>query len=883
MRRFSQVERLRIYLVGSAVFLLLVIAAFVGTARYMRHLRVRLPASLGVNVVRETDGYTYTQTVQGKTEFTIHAAKAVEHTDGKIALHDVSVILYGRAGDRHDRIYGDEFEYDKDGQVVRATGVVHMDLQAAAAAGAGTKTLHVTTSGLVYLAKLGVAATGEAIEFETGRFTGHATGADYSSDSGMLMLHSAVSMSGMAGLRSVILTAATADIDNRNQKAFLTNAKYTSAGRTLEAAQATLHTRPDGTLARVEAQGDVTAVADGATTVSQRGDFVLNATNQLQSALLTGGVTYALDTPLQQRRGKAEQAAIGFDAKGDANHALFTGAVHMTERARATTAEKEPWSQRDLTAAKVETALALVGVGRSQVRDVDATGRARLTMVDAGSLKSPGDKGTTELSADDLKAHMLDGGDQRQTPRLDTVAGVGNTLLRQVGADGMEQTSAGDTLDAKFRPGAFVKQVGRGKAVAGSGAAQPMGVQPSKLLVSAVQQGHVAVMRRVPAKSAKGKEDVQHANAQRAAYDGDLDRMTLTGSVELRDAGSTLWAAQVALDHKTGDVRADGGVKAEFAQDEADGGGAGQSGTSQGGMVKNGAAPAEPTHILADRAEMAHATKVATFYGAPVRLWQDGSQVLAPVIEFAQDQKRLVARGTTPGAKSAASSLQVHTSLVSEPGGQAGATGRVGGPIAGCPAKAAAGGAGAGSSSEHAPQAMRIASGGLTYSGLSREADFTGGVWAEGDGGTIRAGEAEVFLEQPAAGQGSAKAGSGGAAADAGALSGSLSGRIERMVASGAVAIDEPGLHATGARLVYTASQQVFVLTGEKGAPPKAVDSRGRSTTGAALRLHSCDASGGERIEALGAVPDEAEGGPAQRVRTESVVDDQKKTAKTRP
>ena len=103
------------------------------------------------------------------------------------------------------------------------------------------------------------------------------------------------------------------------------------------------------------------------------------------------------------------------------------------------------------------------------------------------------------------------------------------------------------------------------------------------------------------------------------------------------------------------------------------------------------------------------------------------------------------------------------------------------------------------------------------------------------------------------------------------------------MVASGAVAIDEPGLHATGARLVYTASQQVFVLTGEKGAPPKAVDSRGRSTTGAALRLHSCDASGGERIEALGAVPDEAEGGPAQRVRTESVVDDQKKTAKTRP
>jgi lipopolysaccharide export system protein LptA len=187
---------------------------------------------------------------------------------------------------------------------------------------------------------------------------------------------------------------------------------------------------------------------------------------------------------------------------------------------------------------------------------------------------------------------------------------------------------------------------------------------------------------------------------------------------------------------------------------------------------------------------------------------------------------------------------------------------------------------------------MRIASGGLTYSGLSHEADFTGGVWAEGDGGTIRAGEAEVYLQQPPAGQGSEKAGSASAATGAGTAKaagvgvaadvGSLSGRIERMVASGAVAIDEPGLHATGARLVYTASDQNFLLTGEKGAPPKAVDGLGRSTTGAALQFHSCDASGGQRIEALGAVPDgaEAEGGTAQRVRTESLVDEEKKTAK---
>jgi lipopolysaccharide export system protein LptA len=873
----NRVERLRVWLAGSAVFLLLVIAAFVGSARYLRHLRVKLPEKLGINVVRETDGYTYNQTVEGRTVYSIHAAKAVEHTDGKIALHDVSVTLYGRNGDRHDRIYGEEFEYDKDGQVVRATGVVHMDLQATESAGRpggpnGEKTLHVTTSGLEYLEKLGVAATNDAIEFETGQMTGHATGADYSSDTGQLMLHSAVSMSGMARGRPVTLTATAATLDNRGQEAFLTNARYASMGRTLAAAQATLHTRPDGTLARVLAEGNVTAVADGATMVSQRGDFVLGGTNQLQSALLTGGVTYAADGPLQQRRGKADQAAVGFDAKGDADHAVFTGAVHMTERTRATAAEKEPWNERDLTAAKVEAALAPAGAGRLQVRDVEATGSARLTMVDEGSLKSPKGKGTTEMAGDDLKAHLLDAVSAGQMLLLDTVAGAGHTLLRQLTADGMEQTSAGDSLDAKFRPGAFVKSVDGAKKV--SGGTRSVDEEASRVLRSAVQQGHVVVMRRVSAKAAGGQEDVERATAQRAVYDGDLDRVTLTGGVELRDAESALWAVQVSLDRGTGDARAEGGVKAELGQDGA----AGKSGAAAGKSTD----AAEPTHVLAERAELDHATRIATFYGAPVRLWQGGSQVQAPVIEYARDQRRLVARGAGANAGNGA---QVHTMLASEAGGVP-AVGGGGAGGAGCPAKTVGSAAGPGLAiaGAGAPAVMRIASGGLTYSGISREADFSGGARAEGDGGTIRAGEAVVYLQQSAE-QGGAKvvAAAGGAAAGgAGTDLGSLSGKIERMVANEAVAIDETGFHATGARLLYTASDQVFLLTGEKGAPPHAVDAQGRSTTGAALRFHPCDASGGERIEALSVAPG-GDGGPAQRVRTEGAAEDEKKTGKKKP
>src|ERR1039458_6264956 len=117
----NRVERLRVWLVGSAVFLMMVIAAFIGTARYLRHrLLVDLPGKLGVNVVSDASGWTYSQSRGSQTLYTIHAAKWERHTDGKLTLHGVSILLNGTKGDRHDRIYGDEFEYDQNAGVVRA-------------------------------------------------------------------------------------------------------------------------------------------------------------------------------------------------------------------------------------------------------------------------------------------------------------------------------------------------------------------------------------------------------------------------------------------------------------------------------------------------------------------------------------------------------------------------------------------------------------------------------------------------------------------------------------------------------------------------------------------------------------------------------------------
>src|SRR5271170_7251904 len=245
------VERLRIWLLVGAGLLVVVIATFLGYAHYRTHrFLTNLPKKLGVIIRREANNVTYSQSQGSRTGYTIHAAREEDGDDGKMILHDVGIVLYGKKQDRADRIYGKEFEYDQKNEIVRAIGEVHIDLQAPEAADANAKMdyaagkdlqaggqeskderlIHVTTSGLVFLKTLGVAATDKDIEFESGGLTGHAVGADYNSDSGVVVLHSAVRVNGLERDRPVVLTASRAELDRQHERALLTRAKYVAMG-----------------------------------------------------------------------------------------------------------------------------------------------------------------------------------------------------------------------------------------------------------------------------------------------------------------------------------------------------------------------------------------------------------------------------------------------------------------------------------------------------------------------------------------------------------------------------------------------------------------------------------------------------------------------------
>jgi lipopolysaccharide export system protein LptA len=442
------------------------------------------------------------------------------------------------------------------------------------------------------------------------------------------------------------------------------------------------------------------------------------------------------------------------------------------------------------------------------------------------------------MAGDVLTAHFVevDG-----AQKISDAHGRGRTELVRVSDKGAQSKSSGDSLDVRFNTAAVAGQVQKDSK--GGGVAQG-----GQQIATAVQQGHL-VMVSTPARKAGDTTapSEQRATSEKAVYDGATDRVTLTGGVQVSDAGSVLWADKMTMEQQSGDGVAEGSVKASYVQANS-----GAQGAASGSQ--------DVAHVTGSRAEFKRAADMAIFYGETgraARLWQGGSQVEAPVLQFEQKERRLVAHGAGQGAP-----MAVHAVFVNSGAGKTDA----GKGDSSNSSKASGGKVGVGKEVGRA-QVVRVASRELIYSDEARKAEFSGGVLVETSDSRMRGEQATVYL-QPAQGAGGKAAGVGKAAAPVsgpgGVAGGMMGGSVERIVATGQIEIEQTGRRATGTQLVYTASDGMFVLTGTAAAPPKVVDEVRGTVTGASLRFHSGDESV--------VVSNDGSSGAGQRVRTETQV-----------
>ena len=194
-------------------------------------------------------------------------------------------------------------------------------------------------------------------------------------------------------------------------------------------------------------------------------------------------------------------------------------------------------------------------------------------------------------------------------------------------------------------------------------------------------------------------------------------------------------------------------------------------------------ASSSPIHITA-RTMTAHRTTAIATYTGDARIWQDANVVQAPTIQFDRDHRSVAAQGD---------GQPVSTVLV-----QTDSKGNV--------------------------TPVSITSLRLTYTDDQHRAHFEGGVTARGADATITADHLDAFLvprNQESRSQ---------------SLKGQ--GQLDHIVAEGNVVVQEPTRHAQGDKLLYTASDDKFVLT---GGPPSIFDAEHGKTTGDSLTFYKRD------------------------------------------
>jgi lipopolysaccharide export system protein LptA len=832
--------RLRAWIAVVAGVLVAAIAGFFVYGRWQgRRLGHDVPVGLGTSVQQSTNGFTYSESRGGHTIYTLHASKAVQYKNGgHLELHDVSITLYSAQGAPSNRIYGKDFDWDPVNGVARATGEVQIDFQgsppaasqagkAPADEGESKSTVHIKTSGLVFNQKTGLASTPERIEFRLAEAAGSSTGASFDSQTGIMILAADVAFNSSVGGNPLAVRAHHAQFDRDSRLLYLLQDVTAYADSHSSSDQATVSFRSDGSAYQVEAQGNVILTgSDGQQVNTRRAHVDLGPKSEPEQAILDGGLLYVANNAARLLHGTASSGTLLFGPQPTIKHAQLRDAVSVVDEEKlppvpstsSNSRQNPPEStSRQVQATQVDIDFAVGPDRQPMAEHILAVGGARINIHTIYAKTPPQD---TTVQGDQLFATLLDG------EILSSLRGTGHTSLVVVSPSGIKQSSTGDNLLLTFAAPPHLPPA-KAEAKGSKGKPSTSTPQPAAQLQSAVQVGNVTLIQETPPKPAGGSgvaaqpavpaPAVTTATAQRAAYDAASQVVQLSGSPRIRDASGELSAALVEVEHATGNANATGGVKATYRQSS--------------GQPNMAFAGAGPVHVVADHAHLDHATDLTTFYGKasePARLWQGSDSISAPVLELSRVRATLAAHG--PGGDAAAVNAVFTSSPSNSPNKSSTNSPNNSNTGAKRPTAVAAGAA--------QSSVVRLQSRTLFYAENDHKAVFSGAVVAQTSSGLLRSSFMDVyFIPTPAPSTQGAGAQPPGKTPDL------QSSQVSKIVARGAVELQQPGRKGTGEELTYTAEDGKFVLTGTSAAPPRLTDQARGTVTGSALIFNDRDDS----------------------------------------
>ena len=806
------VEKLRTWIVVLGVLLVLSLVAIFAYARFrMRQISRDLPQKLGLEIQQSTNNFTISKSSKGRTLFVLHASKAVQYKGGgRAVLHDVSIELYGTDGSRADRITGSEFDFDPATKIVRADGMVDILVSDPRAHSPGSgatpsseKAVHVKTRGLVFNQETQVATTTQALTFTQDASSGSASGATYDGVRGTLALTADVVLNTVVADDPVSIRARSATFDRASRQMFLIEQVIDYQQRHGSSDQATIFFSPEGKANQIRATGHVHLRADDGSDLQASASTVqMDNAGMLQQIQMDGGLLFVDRGPVHSVHvnsnsgvfsfvpGAGQPATSHLSATGRLNHLRLTGAVSAVDQQTGLGADTHSSETRETRASQIDVDFHPSSAGSIQPMRVLASGNAEVTI---HTIRPDAPQQITKLHGSQIFSTLVDG------HRIADLRATGDAGLEQSTPGGLTQTSHGDSLDVKFEKNSSTRHVA-GKITPHSGTAKPADVvSGSSQIETASLSGHAVLVQQPNASSGQEKTT---ATADRMTYQGSTGLMILTGGEPRITTGdSEISAASIQFNHDTGDATASGNLKASYRSPSPSSGTAPDRRASK---TADSSAASEATHVVADHAVLNHAKNETTFFGGArgdARVWQGGNSVTAPRIILNRSQQALAADG---GVKA----NFVETTGTQQPG-DAQKTARV----------------------------VQTSSKMLTYSGGERKVTLSGGVVARNADGTVSAGSVELFLEPEAVGP----LGASGTHALKNAAG--PSGQVSRMIAEQNVRLTQGSRTGSGEKLVYTAEDGHFVLTGTSASMPRITDPEHGTVTGSSLIFDDRDDS----------------------------------------
>jgi lipopolysaccharide export system protein LptA len=624
------IARLRKWLAGAAIVLVAVVAVtyFYGRWRVYRTVH-ELPSKLGVDIKQSTEGFELSKSEGGRTIFVVRASKAVQYQAGGHAeLHNVLILVYGRQADRFDQIYGERFQYDPNSGDVSALGEVHIDLEGNAEGPIRPdqtqpvelkNPIHLQTSGLVFNQHTGMARTDQRIEFRTRQVSGSAQGAVYNSSQASLTLESNVEFND-AGPSPANIKARHAMITRTPYQAVLESVQIDRPTGHLRSDRLTVLFRENNTVERAVAMGDVQASGTGGSNVSDRASRAVSARapradasisegGKLQSAILSGGVSFSLPGA-SNSDGSAGRVALNF-RDGKIETMVASDGVRLTEvRLNETPTSPSPGRSRRAELSAPEVTFQFHG---RKLGQATTSGTSELVFTEPGATEN----GRTTATAGRIVADFDEG------------------RIRHV-------TAADHTRIAASRPG-------QPDRVTTSDNAR-VDLSPAGGISTLVQSGHFEYREGrglAQASDLKSAPVEREAFAEQARFVAAEDRLTLTGSPRLEQGGVSTTADRILLARRSGEAVAEGDVKTTYSQLKQQPGGA---------LL----AASDPVHVAAASMTATQAGGVAVYRGAAqsgsqsgsaqglARLWQGANAIQAPVIEFRSEQRTVLAKSGEP-------------------------------------------------------------------------------------------------------------------------------------------------------------------------------------------------------------------------------------------